>query len=82
MKPGDRVMINRQTKRRWQWERIRYGNGTIGKFSMRDHSREFRRCVGIVLSTPVEDPEYIDVRWQPSGLRYLYNRKELRLALP
>jgi hypothetical protein len=56
--------------------------------------REFGRCIGVILG-PVDynnckpgDPEYdpskigpeLDVRWQPSGLRYGYDPSDLEIV--
>jgi len=50
-----------------------------------DHLKEFGDCEGIVLG-PCEynidgiityDDEFVDVRWEPSGLRYGYNKNLL-----
>lgn len=83
MKPGDRVKLNRRAKRRMQWQRMEFGNGTIRGWAMRKHVQEFRRCVGVVIG-PTEGSEdsLVDVRWEPSGLRYAYRPDELQLALP
>lgn len=59
----------------------------------RDHVEEFGDCVGIVQgpvdynNVPPDHPEYdprsvgpeVDVRWQPSNLRYGYHPDELEL---
>jgi hypothetical protein len=56
-----------------------------------DHVEEFGGCVGIVEgpmdwnNVPKDDPTYdpekvgpwVDVRWQPSGLRYAYDPADL-----
>ena len=48
------------------------------------HIKEFGRCVGMVLG-PVDwangtfGPE-IDVRWKPSGLRYMYSIESLQVV--
>lgn len=45
-----------------------------------DHEREFGDCVGVVIGPTaypgMSGPE-VDVRWQPSGLRYAYDPADL-----
>jgi len=57
-----------------------------------DHIEEFGECVGVVDGlvdwnvVPPSDPLYVepgpevDVRWQPSNLRYAYDPNDLQLA--
>lgn len=47
------------------------------------HIREFEKCVGVVLGQTdwgrgVVGPE-VDVRWQPSGLKYTYDPSDLNI---
>lgn len=75
LKPGDRVQLTRRARTRMFWARIQYGNGTVGGWAFRKHVQEFRRCVGLIDS--VERFGQVDVRWQPSNLRYAYDVKDL-----
>lgn len=81
LKPGTRVRMTRELRTKLRW------NGS------RDHVREFGRCEGIVQgltdynncspSDPSYDPKKMgpefDVRWEPSGLRYAYDPKDLEV---
>lgn len=77
-KPGDRVRMTKALRKLLNW-------------SSREHVREFGLCIGIVQGPtdfnnckpgePGYDPSKvgpeIDVRWQPSNLRYAYHPKSL-----
>lgn len=45
-----------------------------------EHVDEFGGCVGIVDGKPDPDWEEVDVRWQPSGLRYAYHPDDLEVV--
>lgn len=48
------------------------------KASSPEHEAEFGECVGTVEDPPFpDDPDTVDVRWQPSGLRYMYDINKL-----
>ena len=71
MKPGTKVRMTEELKRVF-----RLNNCAA-------HVEEFGDCVGIV-EGPVDygttsGPE-LDVRWQPSNLRYAYDPKYLRIV--
>lgn len=71
MKPGTLVRMS------WKLQAEFIKNGCL------EHVEEFSECVGLV-EGPVEwktqmGPE-VDVRWQPSNLRYAYHPEELELA--
>jgi len=39
-----------------------------------DHVKEFGDCDGIIIGKVFEDnDDIVDVRWQPSGLKYMYD---------
>lgn len=43
-----------------------------------DHVKEFGDCEGIIVGKVFEDDEgIVDVRWQPSGLKYMYDIQNL-----
>lgn len=69
LKKGDRVRMGDRLK----WKLRKNGSG--------EHVREFGDCVGVV-DGPVDwqngdfGPE-LDVRWQPSNLRYMYAPDDL-----
>lgn len=68
---GDRVKISKELKR------IFRSNGSA------EHVREFGGCLGIVdgptdYGGGVYGPE-LDIRWQPSGLRYAYAPEYLQV---
>jgi hypothetical protein len=45
-----------------------------------DHVEEFGECIGVVIGSAWEDPSSgpeVDVRWQPSNLKYCYDPKYL-----
>jgi len=78
MKPGTYVRMSAQLK-----DKMRVLSGA--------HIREFGRCVGIV-EGPVDwnksgeaDPAKlgpaVDVRWQPSNLRYMYDPDDLEVVV-
>ena len=63
MNPGDIVRMNAACKR------------ALFKTGSHDHVKEFSRCYGVVVGPTdygtQQGPE-LDVRWQPSNLRYTY----------
>lgn len=68
MKPGTRVKMSQRLK------------DALKRNGSSDHVHEFGNCVGIVQG-PVNygtqvGPE-VDVRWQPSNLRYAYHTDQL-----
>lgn len=78
-KAGDRVRFTRAYRTWMRWAR----NPSTGRYHQRWHVREFGRCVGVVLG-PVDfgtqlGPE-VDVRWEPSGLKYGYEPEDLELV--
>jgi hypothetical protein len=66
MKIGTRVKMSEEFKRKLRLN----GCG--------DHVEEFGKCIGIVEGPAFEfhGPE-VDVRWQPSNLRYAYDPENL-----
>ncbi len=83
LKVGDRVKFTRPARTRMQWARLVFNNNTEmrGRFFIaRDHVREFRHSIGVV--SEILDHETVDVRWEPHNLRYMYNVRDLQLALP
>jgi hypothetical protein len=65
--------------------------GTLVRFSdtfkascpegLRENMAEFSDCVGVLLGPMfTDDPCVVDVRWQPSGLRYGYDVSFLTVA--
>lgn len=43
-----------------------------------DHIKEFGNCIGKIIGYTFDDTEdYLDVRWEPSKLRYGYHYNEL-----
>jgi hypothetical protein len=81
LQPGDRVRWTKAFRKRMFWAQLPWG-----EWSCRGHIREFRRCVGIIEgpmdynNVPVGHQDYdpakvgpeVNVRWQPSNLRYGY----------
>jgi hypothetical protein len=49
------------------------------KHNMKEHVAEFGNCIGIVIGPTFKNGEgnEIDVKWQPSNLRYAYLPHEL-----
>ena len=47
-----------------------------------EHVREFGGCVGRIEEStlPPDWDLWVDVRWEPSGLRYMYRREQLEDA--
>lgn len=47
-----------------------------------DYVHEFGQCIGIVQGTdnPGVEPADVDVRWQPSNLRYTHLARDLVIA--
>lgn len=78
MNPGTRVRLNAAFKARLLASDFR--DDFLG-FSGRAHVGEFGDCVGVVLGPVVYDRgrtfEEVDVRWEPSGLRYGYKPENL-----
>lgn len=47
-----------------------------------EHIREFGNCIGIIVGYPFpNDTSCVDVRWQPSNLRYCYLLDELEVIV-
>lgn len=60
-----------------------------------EHVKKFEDCIGVIIgwtdynNCRLDDPEYnlgklgpeVDVRWQPSNLRYCYDPKQLDIIL-
>jgi hypothetical protein len=65
MSPGTKVKMSEELKQ-----------GLI-EMDCKDHVDEFGDCIGIVEDKVWEYDDIINVRWQPSGLRYMYNPKTL-----
>ncbi len=68
MKPGTRVKMSQALK------------DTLKRNGSSDHVHEFGNCVGIVQELANFGGQFgpeIDVRWQPSNLRYAYHPSQL-----
>ena len=68
MKPGTKVKMTKKFKTAM----IAGGNEM--------HANEFGDCIGIVQGPASFGGPYVDVRWQPSNLRYGYNPKNLKVV--
>lgn len=65
IKPGTKVKMREDFKR-------------LMSKNSKEHIEEFGNCIGIVIGNMYPDTdEYVDVRWQPSNLRYGYSINEL-----
>lgn len=66
---GDRVKLSESYKQRL------ISDGSI------EHIEEFGNCVGIVEDTEYQDESTLEVnvRWQPSGLRFAYDIKSFKI---
>jgi len=92
LKAGDLVRMTRALRKRLRWQKVYGANGKLlDSRGGRDHVREFGRCVGIVQGPtdynrdgeprdPAKVGPEVDVRWQPSNLRYAYDPKDLERA--
>lgn len=82
-KPGDVVRMTRTFRTMMRWSSPPLWRGRRRVYPSRRHIREFGRCVGVVIGLvdygTQQGPE-IDVRWQPSGLRYAYDSNNLELV--
>lgn len=68
---GSRVRMSRSLRTAMRWS------------GSRRHVREFGRCVGVVLDLVdygTQNGPEVNVRWEPSGLRYGYNPNDLELV--
>ena len=61
MKTGDKVKMSDNLKQ------------NLIESGCKDHVDEFGECVGIIEDRVWEDENDFNVRWQPSGLRYMYD---------
>jgi hypothetical protein len=87
---GTLVKMTRAYRKQRRWSGWKYHGVHSGK----QHVREFGRCVGMVLglldynNCKPGDPDYdssklgpeVDVRWQPSNLRYGYDPEDLEIV--
>lgn len=64
VKPGTRVRMSAALK-----ERLAVNSA--------EHVEEFGECVGVVIGQAEGDWPEVDVRWEPSGLRYAYLPSDL-----
>lgn len=65
MKTGDRVKMSNSLKQ------------NLIEMKCEDHVNEFGDCEGVVEDKVWNDDNTINVRWQPSGLRYMYDPETL-----
>jgi hypothetical protein len=65
MKPGTKVKMSEELK-----------HGLI-EMKCKAHVDEFGDCIGIVEDKAWIDDDAVNVRWQPSGLRYMYSPETL-----
>lgn len=65
MKTGDSVKMSNSLKQ------------SLIEMGGKDHVNEFGDCIGVVEDKVWIDGNAINVRWQPSGLRYMYDPETL-----
>jgi len=87
-KCGDRVRMTKELKVRMRGrcrpnhhvEPLDIGSTDDGCMKCStNHVEEFGECIGLVEDLDSPSRPEINVRWQPSGLRYAYNPKDLEL---
>lgn len=85
MKPGTKVKMSEQLKSRLRGNCQHDPEKSEEEilfcaYCSLQHVEEFGECIGVVLGNADLGGSEIDVRWEPSGLRYAYLPEDLEIV--